>query len=328
MNWKTKLDAAAVAAVLLLAALGCSESAKTAEWTKAKVLADKLDHPSAITADEKNIYFVTGGTIASLNEGTSGVWKMPISGGPPSLLFKGYKKDENTVILPASFVLATDDKYLYFSAGHIYRVPKDGGDAVQVTAGTPTEMTVDNERIYWHNFVGEGMAATPAYSIAKAGGEVKTMTGAVNISAIAVDDTSLYWAQPDGIYKTPKSGGDPVKVYAAPDKQSISGLAADRESLYFTIGSGKNALMKIAKTGGDPVKLIDEINHTHRFFVDDATIYFVKNEGSFGTSVNFMPKNGGPSQKADAGYIASYFAVKEKIYVADISKIYELDAKP
>ena len=126
----------------------------------------------------------------------------------------------------------------------------------------------------------------------------------------------------------PKSGGESVKVYSAPDKQTISGLAADRDSLYFTIGSGKNALVKIAKSGGEPVKLADEVNHTHRFFVDEATIYFVKNEGSFGTSVNFMPKNGGAPQKADSGYVASYFAAKGKIYVADISKIYELDAKP
>lgn len=154
------------------------------------------------------------------------------------------------------------------------------------------------------------------------------MTGAVNISAIAVDESSLYWAQPDGIYKTPKSGGDAVKVYAAPDKQSISGLAADRENLYFTIGSGRNALMKLAKAGGEPVKLIDEINHAHRFYVDDANIYFVKNEGSFGTSVNFVPRSGGVPQKVDTGYVASYFAAKGKIYVADISKIYELDAKP
>ena len=328
MNWKTKLDAAAVAAVLLLAALGCSNTGKPVEWAKARVVADKLDHPAALTADEKNIYFVTGGTIASLNEGTSGVWKMPIGGGPPSLLFKGYKKDENTVVLPASFVSATDDKFLYFSAGHIYRVPKDGGDAVQITAGTPTEMAVDNERIYWHNFVGEGMAATPAYSVPKAGGEAKPMTGAINISAIAVDDAFLYWSQPDGVYKMPKSGGDAVKIYSAPDKQKISGLATDRDSLYFTIGGGKNALVKIAKSGGEPVKLADEINHTQRFFVDDANIYFVKNEGSFGTSINFMPKTGGSSQKIDSGYVASYFASKGKIYVADISKIYELDAKP
>ncbi|MEP6946197.1 MAG: DUF5050 domain-containing protein [Acidobacteriota bacterium] len=315
-----------VAAIMIGLVVGCSQTAKSPDWTKAAILADNLDHPNALTADEKNIYFVTGGTIASLNEGTSGVWKMPISGGAPVQLFRGYKKDEKTVVLPDAFVMATDGKYVYFSTGYIYRVPKDGGEAQQITSGSPTEMAIDNERVYWHNFVGEGMRSTPAYSADKNGGEAKPLTGAVNISAIAIDGEFLYWAQPDGIYKTLKSGGEPVKVYAAPEKIDISGLALDGDDLYFTSGTGRNALMRVSIKGGEAAKVADEINHTFPIYAEGGNIYFIKNEGTFGTSLNFISKSGGQPAKLDSGYLAGYFVKNGHIFIADIARIYDLAA--
>jgi Domain of unknown function (DUF5050) len=309
---------------LLTMVLGCSETAQAPDWAKAKVIADKLDHPSAITTDDKNIYCVTGGTIASLNEGTSGVWKMPIDGGQPVQLFKGYQKDKNTVVLPDTFVLATDEKYVYFSAGYIYRISKDGGEPQQITAGTPTEMVLDNDKIYWHNYVGEGMKPTPIYSVNKNGGEVKTLTDAVNISAIVVDKDFMYWSQSDGIYKTPKNGGEKTKVYSAPASLSINGLIADNENFYFTQGNGKNALMKVSKNGGQATKLADEINHVFQFYVDEKFVYFINNEGTFGTSLNKVSKTGGEITKIDSGYLASYTIGKDKLFVTDIAKIYEL----
>ena len=115
-----------ICAVLVLI-LDCAETKKSPEWQKAKVLAENVDHPSAITSDADFIYYVTGGTIASLNAGTSGVWKMPLAGGEPVQLFKGYKINENSVILPDTFVLAADEKYVYWSSGAIWRTPKTGG---------------------------------------------------------------------------------------------------------------------------------------------------------------------------------------------------------
>jgi Domain of unknown function (DUF5050) len=314
------------AAILIGLAIGCSQTAKAPDWPKAAVLAQNLDHPAALTADDKNIYFVTGGTIASLNEGTSGVWKMPISGGTPVELFKGYKKDEKTVVLPDGFVMATDDKYVYFSAGNILRVSKDGGEAQVITPGFPTEMVPDNDRIYWHNFVGEGMQPTPAYSVDKKGGEAKPLTGAVNISAIAIDGEFLYWAQPDGIYKTPKDGGEPAKVFTAAEKTDISGLAIAGDDLYFSCGSGRNALMRVSKKGGEAETVTDEINHTFPFYPDGDSVYFIRNEGTFGTSVNRVSKGGGPVTKLDSGYVANYFVRNGHIFIADIARIYDLAA--
>ena len=58
--------------------------------------------------------------------------------------------------------------------------------------------------------------------------------------------------------------------------------------------------------------------------LDDKNIYFVKNEGSFGTSLNKVSKNGGDVTKLDSGYLGSFAVGKDKIYVSDGTKIYEL----
>jgi Domain of unknown function (DUF5050) len=302
--------------------LGCSESAKTPEWTKGKVLVENLESPSALIADEKYLYFVTGGHLASLNAGTSGLWKMPIGGGPPVQLFKGFQKDEKTVVLPNTFVLATDEKYVYFAAGYIYRILKDGGEQPeQIVAGSPTEMVVDEENIYWHNFVGDGMKPTPVYSVNKKGGEVKTLTDAATILDIAVDKDTFYWAQPDGIYKMPKKGGEKVLITAPKSGGRITGMTTDQNSIYFL---NDETLFMIPKIGDAILQFASGVNYVHKFYTDEKNIYFVRNEGPFGTSLNKVSKTDGSVTQLDVGYIKSFAVGKEKIYVSDISKIFEI----
>lgn len=307
---------------LLALVFGCAETKKEPEWTKAKVLADKLESPSATTFDDQFIYFVTGGHLASLNAGTSGLWKMPIAGGQPISLVKGYQKDERTVFLPDTFVLATDEKFVYFSADGIYRISKDGGEPEKITNGKPTEMVVDDENIYWHDYVGEGMKATPVYSVSKKGGETKTLTDAATILDIAVDKDFFYWAQPDGIYKIPKNGGEKTQIIGPKNGGRITEMITDQNSIYFL---DEDKLFMIPKVGDTLVQITSGVNYVHKFFVDDKNVYFVKNEGSFGTSINKVSKNGGEVTKLDSGYIKSYTVGKDKIYVTDISKIYELE---
>jgi len=307
------------------AILGCSNVAKTPEWQKAKVLADKVDHPSAVTSDGEFIYYVTGGTLASLNEGTSGVWKMPVAGGPPVQLFKGQKIDERTVILPDTFILATDEKYVYWSSGAIWRTPKTGGESEKITVGMPTEFALDDAKIYWHNFGGENSPPTPIYTVDKKGGEPLEFTEPVITSGIAIDKENLYWAQSDGIYKKPKTGGDKTKIYTPPDKQSVSGLQMDENNFYFTRGDGRNALYRIAKQGGEAQKLAPEVNHALEFRVGGNFVYFFKNVGSFDTSLNKVASGGGEVVLIDSGYARSFTVGKDKIFVTDISKIYALE---
>lgn len=317
---KHKLNLIMVVTSLLTMILGCSENAKTPEWTKGKVLAEQLESPSAITTDDNFIYFVTGGHLASLKDGTSGVWKLPIAGGQAISLFKGYQKDEKTVFLPETFVIATDEKFVYFSAGFIYRISKEGGEPEKITAGSPTELVLDDENIYWHNYVGEGMKPTPVYSISKKGGEVKTLTDASTILDIAVDKDFFYWAQPDGIYKMSKKSGEKSLIISPKSGGRIQGMIADQNSLYFV---DNGVLFTIPKIGDALVQITLGVNYVHKFYIDDKNIYFVRNEGSFGTSLNKISKNGGDVIKIDSGYIKSFTIGKETIIVSNGSKIYE-----
>lgn len=311
--------------ILSLLILGCSKTQKLPEWQKAQVLAEKQDHPQALTTDGEFLYFITGGTIASLNEGTSGVWKMPLTGGQPIQLFKGFKKSENSVVLPDTFVLGLDEKYVYWSSGAIWRTPKNGGNSEPLTNGMPTELAVDETKIYWHNFGGENSPPTPIYVAEKTGGEAKPLTEPVITSGIVSEKDFIYWAQADGIYKIAKTGGEKSKIYSAPEKQTISGLIADKDNFYFTQGDGRNALFKIAKTGGEAVKIAPGINQAHKFCADETHIYFVVNESSFSTALAKVGKNGGEVSKIDSGYLASFTVAKDKIYVASVDKIYALE---
>ncbi|MGZ5435922.1 MAG: hypothetical protein ACXWID_17905 [Pyrinomonadaceae bacterium] len=94
--------------LLLLAVLACrsTNQPKAPSWTKAKVLADKEDHPSKIVSDGEAVYFVTGGTVASMNEGTNNIKRISLKEGTVSVLVRGGR------VIPDQ-TLAVDDKFLY-----------------------------------------------------------------------------------------------------------------------------------------------------------------------------------------------------------------------
>src|SRR5688572_6916350 len=133
--------------LLLLALLGCrsTNEPKALGWTKAKVLADKEDHPSEIVSDGETVYFVTGSTVASMNEGTNHIKKISLNDGTVSILVKGGK------IIPDT-TLAIDGKFLYWSdGGSLVRVPRGGGDSENIipNAPKPDEIVMDDDHIYW-----------------------------------------------------------------------------------------------------------------------------------------------------------------------------------
>ena len=82
--------------------------------------------------------------------------------------------------------------------------------------------------------------------------------------------------------------------------------------------------MKVSKHGGEATKIADEINHVFKFYVDEKFVYFIKDEGTFGTSLNKVSKTGGEITKIDNGYLTSYTVGKDKLFVTDIAKIYEI----
>jgi hypothetical protein len=76
--------------LLALVIIACrSTNQSTASWAKAKVLSDNEDHPSKIVTDGEAVYFVTGGTVASQQEGTNNIKKISLADGSVSVFVRG-----------------------------------------------------------------------------------------------------------------------------------------------------------------------------------------------------------------------------------------------
>lgn len=145
--------------LLLLVLLACrsTNQPKAPSWVKATVLSDKEDHPSKIVSDGEAVYFVTGGTVASRNEGTNNIKRISLKDGTVSILVRGGK------IIPDP-ALAVDGKFLHWSdGGNLLRVPKGGGDSEKFipNAPKPDEIVMDEENIYWLIWTGESSPRHP-----------------------------------------------------------------------------------------------------------------------------------------------------------------------
>jgi hypothetical protein len=315
---------------LLLAILGCRPTnlSNSPSWTKVKVLSDKEDHPSKIVTDGDAVYFITGGTVASMNEGTNNIKRISLKDGTVSVLVKGGK------IIPDQ-MLAVDDKFLYWSdGGNIMRVPKGGGESEKIVpnAPKPNEIVMDDENFYWVIWGGEGSPPSPLMVAPKAGGAPKELTPRyAGTSGISIDRDNVYWMTGEGIKKISKTGGEVADVYRNTSKSPSLGLLQDADNFYFAQmnSRGKSALMKLSKKSGEATQLAASINSVMDFAADADNVYYFDNvsgQGSFGgVALMKVAKAGGSPVELDqgtAGWI-KYLAVDAKqVYLTDISKVY------
>jgi len=321
-------------AFLLLAILGCRSTnlSKGPSWAKAKVLSDNEDHPSKVISDGRFVYYVTGGTVASKNEGTNNIKKISLQDCSVSLLVKGGER------IP-DHALASDEKFLYWSdGGNILRVAKDGagqgGGSETIIKGAPApdEILLDSENFYWLIWSGEGSPPHPVMFAPRTGGEPKKLTPPqTGTSGLSLDKDFVYWMTGDGIRKIPKAGGEVTEVYHNSSKSPSLGLAQDAENFYFCQmnSQGHSALMKLGKKSGEVTQLAPSINHTMEFVIDDQNVYYfdeVPGTGSFGpVALKKVSKAGGDPVVLDqgqAGWI-NYLAVDStQVFFTDISKVY------
>ena len=313
--------------VLTIAACRSTNTPTPSSWSKAKILADKEDHPSKIVSDGEAVYFVTGGTVASMNEGTNNIKKISLKDGIVSVLVKGGQ------IIPDT-TLALDEKFVYWSdGGNIYRVSKSGGASEKIipNAPKPAEMVMDDENIYWVIWGGEGSPPSPLMFAPKQGGEAKKLTPAyLGTSGISIDREFVYWMNGDGIKKISKKGGEVIGVYRNASKSPSLGLQQDNENFYFAQmnGSGHSALMKMNKQSGQTMQLSSSINHTMDFVVHGGSVYYfdeVPKTGSFGpVALRRVATSGGEPVELDqgnAGWIRYLSADNKQIYFTDIARV-------
>lgn len=290
------------------------------EWQKAKPISGpaKLDHPKALATDGKFIYFVTGGTVAGQKEGNNNVMKMPVEGGEPTVLFKGGDA------IPSDSSLVLDDTHVYFEANGFRRIAKTGGEVSVISKPVDMwEFVVDGENIYWLPFVGEGSPAKPIYSMPKLGGEAKALTEPRGGNGLCQDDKFLYWSEASGIYKVAKTGGTVETIYSSVDKNVTTGLKMDADNFYFLNGVSSRNVMRLPRAGGEAVQVAKDAS---KFWLGEKEIVFTRYIGVIDTALLKVSKTGENEIELDRnGFIADLVVGKNKIYISDIVKIFELE---
>lgn len=317
---KTSFYTVLVMNLLSLLLGSCEVKQKPAEWTNAKPLTERLDHPDALATDGQFIYFVTGGgTVAGQQAGNNNLMKMSISGGAPAAIFKG-----GSEIIPDANAIAQDENYIYLSANGIRRVPKAGGESqLLARAFMAYEIVLDNEYVYWMPFTGEGMPPAPIFAVSKKGGEALKLTDPrPTANGLCVDDAYLYWVQTDGIYRQSKKSATPEKIYTSPANEITSDLKMDAENFYFLQGKSKRNLMKLSKKGGTATLISKE---PAQFWIGENDVIIMRYVGFTDTAIFKISKDGTGEKKLDSGYVSDLIIHQNKVYVSDMVKIYELN---
>lgn len=318
--------------LLVLALIGCrsTDTSKAPSWTKATVLSANEDHPSKIVSDGAYVYFVTGGTVASKNEGTNNIKRISLSDGAVSVVVKGGE------LIPGS-MLAIDEKFLYWSdGGNILRVSKEGGTSEKIVpnAAQPDEVLLDDDNFYWLIWSGEGSPPQPIMFAPRNGGAAKQLTDPQPpTSGFAHDSGFVFWMTGNGIKKISKTGGEVSEVFPNTSKTPSLGLLMDTDNFYFCQmnSKGKSALMRLKKATGELTQLAPSINHTMEFAMDQTSIYYfdeVPGTGSFGpVALKKVSKSGGEPVTLDqgnAGWIRHLAVDQKQVYFTDISKVYAI----
>ncbi len=172
-------------------------------------------NPKGIAVDDQNVYW---GSVSPSDTNTGAIWSCPIAGcaaGHPTKL----------AIAISPWGIALDSSYVYWvdnDDNSVHRVPKTSGaggvlaensvlyDGVSGDTVEPQQCAVDATSVYFTDVNGS------VYQIPITGGTPVVIgsgpRGSVNFG-LALDSTSLYYAEPDAIFaerKTATNGGSTI----------------------------------------------------------------------------------------------------------------------
>jgi hypothetical protein len=143
------------------------------------------------------------------------------------------------------------------STGSIVKAPKAGGTPVvlaadffpataaeRLSASAPGGIVVDATNVYWTSPESGAVLTVPL-----AGGSAVTLaSGQNNPHSIALDTTSVYWANLDAVMKMPKAGGTPVALAAG--LAFVSTIVLDSTSVYWSDATAPGSVKKVPLGGG------------------------------------------------------------------------------
>ncbi len=198
-------------------------------------VADRNSSPTAITADDQNIYWTTDDYDPATTNWSISVYSRPILGGATQLL------GTISSIGHATRIFAYDDALLIVrdsvTGGGISTIPKVGGPEVELIATSPdgpTDVFVKGGILY---FLYSGLYA---YDV-NTGNEITLNTDYFpDANRLYVDDSHIYWTEASrgfgsgAVRRIPISGGTAETIYSGNWSWDISG---DAGSIYWATGN-------------------------------------------------------------------------------------------
>jgi hypothetical protein len=224
-------------------------SAGSSTWPRFVV--DALHVPSGLVVDATSVYWL---------EQDGSVKKVPIGGGSVTALATNQGHPH---------ALAQDSSNLYWTdqeGGAVKQIAKGGGAVSTLASGlqSPECIAVDGSNVYW---IENGI--TSVRKIAKAGGPIATLTTNATGTALAVNDSGVYYFGANQVvYKAGLSGGSAV-FEGLMDMGPV--IVLDATQLYF----GRTALHRALLSNGTVTTYTSTPGFAGGLAVDAANLYYV-----------------------------------------------------
>ncbi len=196
--------------------------------------ADRNSSPTALTADDQNIYWTTDDYDPATTNWSISVYSRPITGGAAQLL------GTITSIGRATRIYQSDDALLIVrdsaTGGGISAIPKVGGPEIELIAtgpDGPTDVLVKGDILY---FLYSGLYV---YDL-NTGNEIILNTDYFpGANRLYIDDSHIYWTEANrgsgsgAVRRMPISGGMAETIYSGDWSWDISG---DADAIYWGTG--------------------------------------------------------------------------------------------
>ncbi|MCA9639902.1 MAG: hypothetical protein H6718_21410 [Polyangiaceae bacterium] len=257
--------------------------------------------PLGIAADGTDVYWANGegGAIERAPRGTT---------GSATSVATGLTNPKDLVLVGDEVVFIEET-----ASGRVGKVAKIGGNITDVAAGlTPTQLTGDSAGLFWttsasifngtdsrgaKNAQGMTLDGTHVYfseafngalvrmprDLASAESKLTLTTSQVNPTAVAVDDTQLYWTARDasgGVFSIPKSGGAIRTLDSGGEPWDVE---VDATHIYW-LSRLPVGQLKRAPLSGSPVESVaDTPGNVHSLVVTSDALYWTV-QGSGGSN--------------------------------------------
>jgi hypothetical protein len=242
-------------------------------------LASGLNYPTSIAVDDTWVYFTA--TVSG-----QGVLKKVLKTG-----------GSETTIISTNFgsfnfvTLSDTDIFCVLTSLNVIKIPKNGGAFTTLYAtnyGSIEGLTLRDGLVYFANYY-----RGTIYSVPVNGGAVSVVaSGPTSASAIAIDDTNIYWSTmdyPGTVNSQPKIGGSRT-ILASGFMSPTLGLILHSNWLYWTASSD---VYRVPRAGGVKESMASGLNSAWRMASDGTNLFWVEFTAP-GGCVKQMPLVGGP----------------------------------